>query len=649
MQIRKHWAIFVCILVLLLFGASMVNPSLQNSSTKTDWTYPSGFAPHGPFIDRLTLRVRHLDETPSWIQFLQVGYVYAWDESISHHSLPELEAYDNLEVSISEGLEFRHFVLNTQRFPTNITGYRQALAHALNKHSVIQAAEGGYAVPMDGVIPLPLFFWTYENQMTSHYYDEDISSANATLDAAHIIDTPDSPHPGWRYFDADLSGNWTEGIDKRGDLPAPDGLSLELLVSSGWDHAIASATVQKEGMEKCGLHGEVIQIDYDALFYVLVSGVFNLACFSWLANPPGDPEWLYSLFHSQSLMNLQWMRYNSSAFDYNVSKMLTASTKLESRAWAWNCSQLLLQDMPMITCYNRQLIHAYRTDIWDGYVNMTGQGITGNNPWSVRKVHLKAEYGGPINPYSNTEYLMGYTEGMTTTNVLLTDDRYTQKVFDQIYSHLWQTDPYTLERVPDLAYSWIRENTWASGDIQTGEKYTFNLYENITWHDGTPFTATDVTYSLDAIWSHSPYHSNLVEHIYRIDTPNDHTVEIYTNQSGYFEFTKATSPPILPKHIWELHDNYTAWEPESPSDLTGTGPFRFIDKYQYGDWVILDRFTAYHLGLERPPLPPFWLPPWIMIVIIIGVPIILIQASILVHLFYRRRKHSKQTETTNTE
>ncbi len=609
-----------------------------------DWTYPSGFDPHGPYIDNLLFLVYPREDYPSALLALDYGSLYAQDEHVPANILHLHEESVDLEISVTEGLEYRQFILNTQRFPTNITGYRQALAYALDKHAVVESAERGYAMPMDGVIPRPFSFWTYEHQMLSHFYNEDIAKANATLDAAHIIDTPDSPHPGWRYFDTDMSGNWTIG-DKRGDILAPLGLKLELKVQQTWFPAVASCIIQLNGMEKCGLQGIVVNVDYQEFFNHIESGNFNLCFYYWRATSPGDPEWLYSLFHSQGLQNKLWYRYNSSAYDYNVSQMLTAPARTDARGWAWNCSKQLLQDMPSITCYLLYFIHVYRTDIWDGYVNMTGLGIWDDNPWSLRKVRLKDTFGDPFNLYQLTEYVMALTEGMATTNPLMANDRFTQKVFSQIYSALWQIDPYTLERVPDLAHSWQRETTVASGDIQAGEKYTFYLYPNVTWHDGTPFTSADVAYSLDALWPQSPYHSYLVEHIYRIDTPDDLTVEIFTNQSGYFEFTHASSQYILPQHIWNQITNVTAWAPVTQLDLTGTGPFQFVHR-TYGQWIQLARYPNYHLGVLRPPLQPYPLPPLTVLAIGIGVIIILSQVALLGFLFKRRRKQEKTTGET---
>src|SRR5262249_29131884 len=68
-----------------------------------------------------------------------------------------------------------------------------------------------------------------------------------------------------------------------------------------------------------------------------------------------------------------------------------------------------------------------------------------------------------------------------------------------IYEGLVGLDP-KLEPVPVLAASWDR-----SAD---GTELTFHLRKDVTWHDGKPFTADDVVFTVDAarrspssIWS----------------------------------------------------------------------------------------------------------------------------------------------------
>jgi len=60
--------------------------------------------------------------------------------------------------------------------------------------------------------------------------------------------------------------------------------------------------------------------------------------------------------------------------------MMAAPTYEEAKQWAWNCSKILLEDMPMLTCYTNPVIHAYRTNRWTGYVKMPGLGVIGENP-----------------------------------------------------------------------------------------------------------------------------------------------------------------------------------------------------------------------------------------------------------------------------
>ncbi|KAI9881877.1 MAG: hypothetical protein M1823_006410, partial [Watsoniomyces obsoletus] len=57
-----------------------------------------------------------------------------------------------------------------------------------------------------------------------------------------------------------------------------------------------------------------------------------------------------------------------------------------------------------------------------------------------------------------------------------------------IYESLLRYDD-KLKPMPSLAESWE-----VSGDEKT---YTFKLKPNVKWHDGKPFTADDVVFTMD--------------------------------------------------------------------------------------------------------------------------------------------------------
>ncbi len=631
------------VLLGLLFSNSLICTS--NGYAINTYGYTSGFDPHGPYVDQLHFVVYPSEDIGKALRALLAGTVDGYDGQIWAADVMELNSTAGVEVKSELGCLFRQVTINCQKFPTNITGYRRAISYAIDKYAIKEARTGGFAQPMDGVIPIPNSAWTYEDQIFPHFYYQDIAAANESLEEAGFRDLDGD---GWREYDVNGNDIWDEGLD----LDDAD-CDIEVMASAGYCSPprqrsnkcgeIYAAIYIAAAMAECGMRIEVVEADFNAMISALEEGTFSLGIFTWTTFPPGEPFYLYEYFHSQSSTNLFFCRYNCSEYDYNVTRMMTASAYQEARGWAWNCSQLLIRDMPVITLYNDIEIHGYRNDIWDGYVNMVGVNRMGNNPWTLRKLHLKAEAGGPFGIYYPVVYRCVLSEGLWTTNVIMTDDMYTDEVMRCIYDRLWQIDPFTWEKVPGLAYNWTLETTVASGDIQDGMKYTFHLFENVTWHDGTNFTSADVAYSLGTIWPFAPYHSDLVDSIYRIDTPDEHTVLIYSNQTGYLEFAHATWPYILPKHIWEPHYNFTSWVPSTAAELVGTGPFIWNTRVP-GEFILLDRNPTYHFGVDVPqrPLAPNYPLLVFAIILTVAIIVVLIQIGILGYLLHRRKRDTKK-------
>lgn len=301
----------------------------------------------------------------------------------------------------------------------------------------------------------------------------------------------------------------------------------------------------------------------------------------------------------------------------------------------------------MIVCYNDEATHAYRTDIWEGYVPQIGVNRMGGNPYTYQQIRLKESAGGPWGCYP-IEYVTILSDGMRTTNAIDRNpyNQGTRTIMNLLYSSLLRVDPLdtNMGYAPDLSYTWFANLTTHSGDIQDGVRYTFNLYDNVTWHDGTPFTAEDVAYSLMAIHPWGPYTADSVAHIYRVDTPDNNTVEIYLNSTAYVDFTKFVDLLILPRHIWNPYEaeNFT-WTPETPADLSGTGCYKWVTQVP-GVYIILDLHSDWHFAVEQPtrtPCAPMDHPiPW-PIGFVILLTIVMIQVLILAYLLHRRAQRSK--------
>jgi peptide/nickel transport system substrate-binding protein len=121
--------------------------------------------------------------------------------------------------------------------------------------------------------------------------------------------------------------------------------------------------------------------------------------------------------------------------------------------------------------------------------------------------------------------------------------------------------------LPDLAES------WEIGDA--GRVYTFRLGEGIRWHDGEPFTAEDVRWTLESLAGRRSLAAEAIRRIAGIETPDARTVVIrLTEPWAPFLTTLAWNGAfILPRHLAGADPSSPSWKP------VGTGPFKL------GTWV----------------------------------------------------------------
>lgn len=116
--------------------------------------------------------------------------------------------------------------------------------------------------------------------------------------------------------------------------------------------------------------------------------------------------------------------------------------------------------------------------------------------------------------------------------------------------------------VKALAEDWVMEDN---------DVYLFHLRKGVTWHDGVPFDADDVIFTVDYTKDH-PYmwvDDSIIESAEKVD---DYTVRLYLSEP-YAPFLDqvAGTLPILPEHIWEDVNNPANFKDQEA--LIGTGPY----------------------------------------------------------------------------
>ncbi|SMH34674.1 ABC transporter substrate-binding protein [Azospirillum agricola] len=160
----------------------------------------------------------------------------------------------------------------------------------------------------------------------------------------------------------------------------------------------------------------------------------------------------------------------------------------------------------------------------------------------------------------------------------------TQTVAGKIYQGLLTYDQ-KLNPLPSLAKSWT-----VSPD---GLTYTFKLFENVTWHDGKPFTAKDVVFSTSKfLMEVHPRARAVFARCESITAPDDFTVEFKLKEPfpAFLQSFEVSSAPIVPAHLYEGTD-FRA----NPANATpiGTGPFK-LKEWVKGSHIQLVRNEAYY-------------------------------------------------------
>lgn len=166
------------------------------------------------------------------------------------------------------------------------------------------------------------------------------------------------------------------------------------------------------------------------------------------------------------------------------------------------------------------------------------------------------------------------------------DDGESSKIISNIYEGLLKYKTGSTELEPNLADSWT-----ISDD---GKVYTFKLHKGIKFHDGTPFNAEAVKYSVDRqlppnATEDMPYASFTFGPVQKVDVIDDLTVQ-FTLSAPYTPFLanlamSLAAPIVSPTAAKKANGNLN----ENP---VGTGPFKFV-KWDKAQSVTLVRNDDY--------------------------------------------------------
>ena len=177
-------------------------------------------------------------------------------------------------------------------------------------------------------------------------------------------------------------------------------------------------------------------------------------------------------------------------------------------------------------------------------------------------------------------------------------------IFYLIFNNLVSLDKDLETIVPDLAKSWE-----ISPDARV---FTFQLRQDVKWHDGTPFTAKDVIFSftrqvlepyryvkyMESIEGTGEYREDKKDNVEGLRQLNDFSVQITLVQPNALFLRYLTEPTcvIVPEHLLkDVKPDGIESSHFATSSPIGTGPYKFV-RYLTDQVVELDVNADYFKG-----------------------------------------------------
>ena len=170
---------------------------------------------------------------------------------------------------------------------------------------------------------------------------------------------------------------------------------------------------------------------------------------------------------------------------------------------------------------------------WGALILMVGSLIIGGVFWYLNHTTLVAKEGGVL--------IEGMVGQPTTINPLFAANEIDQSLSSLVYRGLLKSDGKG-GIVNDLADSYEKS--------EDGRRWVVHLKKDVFWHDGTPFTADDVIFTINAIQNpdtRSPYRT--VWQGVTVTKISDYTLT-FDLKNPYAFFEENLKQKIIPKHIF---------------------------------------------------------------------------------------------------
>lgn len=305
-----------------------------------------------PKIDSLIFQT--FDNTDAMVQALKVGDIDMLT-SVPASAFETVKGFENVNATAIDNYYFYELIINSvdPNFDPAPTGnpaladpaVRLAIAHSINKQDIVDIVFQGLAAPGDTIIGPAMGggFWHSPNVEDVPF---DIGEANRVLDEAGYVIGSD-------------------GVRAKGDLR----LEFRLQFPSTLAVYARMADLMADWFKQAGMKATPEAMDEDSLIAATTAvGDYDLVIWSWW--PDSDPDFILSVLTTDQYVEGGWSDsgYHNPQYDQLYLDQQQLVDKTARQQAIWKMQELVFNDMPYVVLVYEDMLQAYRSDRFTGFI-----------------------------------------------------------------------------------------------------------------------------------------------------------------------------------------------------------------------------------------------------------------------------------------
>jgi peptide/nickel transport system substrate-binding protein len=259
---------------------------------------------------------RYITEPAAALTALQNGEVQ-WTDNIPPQQIDALEGDDAVELGTTPSVDYWYMSMNYDREPFGNRDFRRAVATAIDRSAVAEAAKFGAAQPNQTAIPEDSFFY-YDYAP----FEPSVEEAQQLLEDAGV-DTP---------------------------------VTMGLMVTDEFPETVTAAQVIASQLEPIGINVDVQNVDFATWLDRQGQGDYDAFMLGWLGNI--DP---FDYYHSQHITDgsNNYQNYSNPEVDQLLQDAATETDQDARKELYDQAAQLIVDDVSYLYLYNPDVVQAW--------------------------------------------------------------------------------------------------------------------------------------------------------------------------------------------------------------------------------------------------------------------------------------------------